>query len=205
MSTLMAAINFAAEKHRDQRRKDCYKTPYINHPIGVAYILMNCAGVTDENILAAAVLHDTLEDTQTTYEELVTNFGKTIADFVVEVTDDKSLPKEQRKMGQINHAPHMSMEASLVKLADKLYNCSDLQANPPHDWSIEQIQGYFVWTYHVIAPIRKRNEYIDTEFTKLFEGTFSNLVISPEKYPVLPEGDLDEHLKSYLNLMATKN
>ena len=144
---LLQAVNFAAEKHINQRRKNATKSPYINHPIGVATLLSE-VGVTDLVTLQAAVLHDTVEDTKTTFEEIGQLFGKDVCDVVREVTDDKSLPKDQRKKEQVNHAPHASSRARLVKLADKLHNLSEILVTPP-PWSPERIQGYFIWSRKV--------------------------------------------------------
>lgn len=119
MKKLVAAIAFAADKHRNQRRKDEEASPYINHPIALADVLANEAGVEDERVIVAAVLHDTVEDTETTEQELLRLFGKDVADIVMEVTDDKSLPKEERKRLQVEHAATISRRAKLVKLADK--------------------------------------------------------------------------------------
>ena len=105
MNRLLAAIAFAADKHRDQRRKDAVASPYINHPIALANVLANEADIDDERVLIAAVLHDTLEDTETTVQELVRHFGQEIAEIVLEVSDDKALPKAARKQQQIDHAP----------------------------------------------------------------------------------------------------
>ena len=126
-------LNFAAIKHRDQRRKDPQKTPYINHPIGVANILSEEGDVTDLTTLMAAVLHDTVEDTDTTFEEIEENFGAEIRKIVEEVTDDKKLPKMERKQLQIEHAKHASPKAKVVKLADKLYNCLLYTSPSPRD------------------------------------------------------------------------
>ncbi|XP_026793559.3 guanosine-3',5'-bis(diphosphate) 3'-pyrophosphohydrolase MESH1 isoform X2 [Pangasianodon hypophthalmus] len=128
---LLEAISFAAEKHRNQRRKDPDATPYINHPIGVARILSHEGGITDIEVLQAALLHDTIEDTDTTFEELEAMFGNKVARIVQEVTDDKTLPKQERKLLQVKHALHCSHQAKLVKLADKLYNLRDLNRCTP--------------------------------------------------------------------------
>lgn len=122
MKILLQALAFAADKHRTQRRKDASASPYINHPIALSNILLNEGGVEDERVLVAALLHDTLENTETTAQELVRLFGKEIAELVLEVTDDKALPKAERKRLQIKHAPHISRQAKLVKLADKICN-----------------------------------------------------------------------------------
>ncbi|CAF4378621.1 unnamed protein product, partial [Adineta steineri] len=97
MEKFMHALQFAAHKHRFQKRKDSDGTPYINHPIGFAHILSNEAGIKDIDLLIVALLHDTVEDTETTHEELQQEFGTRIADLVAELTDDKNLPKAERK------------------------------------------------------------------------------------------------------------
>src|SRR3954453_22443163 len=124
--SILRALAFAAHKHRDQRRKDPEATPYINHPIAVAHLLANEAFVDDEAVLTAAILHDTIEDTATTGDELRAIFGDEVAALVGDLTDDKSLSKEQRKQLQITHASHVSPRARLVKLADKTCNLRDL-------------------------------------------------------------------------------
>jgi guanosine-3',5'-bis(diphosphate) 3'-pyrophosphohydrolase len=111
MNNVIKAMAFAADKHRNQRRKDADASPYFNHPIALANVLANEADVEDERVLVAAVLHDTIEDTETTEQQLVRLFGKDVADIVLEVTDDKSLPKDERKRLQIEHAPHVSRRA----------------------------------------------------------------------------------------------
>ncbi|XP_069899402.1 guanosine-3',5'-bis(diphosphate) 3'-pyrophosphohydrolase MESH1 isoform X2 [Dipodomys merriami] len=128
---LLEAADFAARKHRGQRRKDPEGTPYINHPIGVARILALEAGVTDTAVLQAALLHDTVEDTDTTPEELELRFGAQVRRLVEEVTDDKALPKAERKRLQVERAPHGSPGARLLKLADKLHNLRDLSRCAP--------------------------------------------------------------------------
>ena len=150
---LLQALDLAAHKHRDQRRKDPARSPYINHPIAVAAKLWEL-GVHDETALLAAVLHDTIEDTDTTREELATLFGEDVASVVAEVTDDKSLPKARRKELQIEHAPHLSRAAKLVKMADKLCNVRDIVDAPPSDWPLERRQQYLVWAAEVVAGLR---------------------------------------------------
>ena len=152
-SPLLKAISFAADKHRNQRRKDANASPYINHPIALANALANEGGISNENALCAAILHDTVEDTETTKDELVANFGEKIANIVMEVTDDKELPKAERKLLQIAHAAHASHEAKLVKLADKISNLRDLLSAPPQDWPKERLAEYFEWANKVVAGI----------------------------------------------------
>ncbi|XP_054926863.2 guanosine-3',5'-bis(diphosphate) 3'-pyrophosphohydrolase MESH1 isoform X1 [Dermacentor andersoni] len=155
---LIETVNFAAVKHRKQRRKDEDATPYINHPIGVARILTHEANVYDIPTLQAAILHDTVEDTDTTFEEIERNFGSKVRSIVEEVTDDKSLPKQVRKQLQIEHASGCSREAKLVKLADKLYNLRDLQRCTPVGWSRSRVQEYFGWAEKVVHGLRGTNK-----------------------------------------------
>ena len=166
IGVLLKAVAFAADKHRTQRRKDADASPYINHPIALANVLANEGGVTDVVVLSAAVLHDTIEDTNTTAEELTAIFGAKISATVLDVTDDKSLDKHDRKQRQIEHAPHISKEAKLVKLADKICNLRDILASPPADWSPERKQGYFDWAAKVVAGVRG----VHPELEAVFDG-----------------------------------
>ncbi|KAM6979667.1 guanosine-3',5'-bis(diphosphate) 3'-pyrophosphohydrolase MESH1 [Aplochiton taeniatus] len=166
---LLETVHFAAEKHRNQRRKDPEATPYINHPIGVARILSHEGGITDIEVLQATLLHDTVEDTDTSIEELNAVFGQTVARIVQEVTDDKSLPKMDRKRQQVEHAPHSSHQAKLVKLADKLYNLRDLNRCTPSGWSTERVQEYFVWAAQVVRGLRGANPYLEGKLEELFK------------------------------------
>ena len=131
MRLLLRAAVFAAERHRAQKRKDAQASPYINHPLQVAELLASVGGVDDARVLAAAVLHDTLEDTQTTPAELEERFGSEVRVMVEEVSDDKSLPKLERKRLQIDHASGLSAGAKLIKLGDKISNVKDVVENPP--------------------------------------------------------------------------
>jgi len=161
------AVAFAADKHRNQRRKDADASPYINHPIALANVLVNEGGVEDAEVLCAAVLHDTIEDTETTADEIQSLFGHKVAAVVLEVTDDKSLEKQVRKQRQVEHAPHISTEAKLVKLADKICNLRDILASPPADWSAERKQNYFDWAAQVVAGVRGVNPGLEAVFDGL--------------------------------------
>ena len=165
---LIHALAFAAHKHRDQRRKDKDASPYINHPIALAHILISEGGVSDAVVLCAAILHDTIEDTETSYSVLRAAFGTEIADVVREVTDDKSLAKAKRKQLQIEHAAHASPRAKLVKLADKVANLRDLASTPPHDWSIDRRRAYFDWAKQVIDGVRGTNAQLEAAFDKAY-------------------------------------
>lgn len=150
MARLIQAVEFASRKHSKQRRKDADASPYINHPIALASVLAVEAGVTDLTTLQAAILHDTIEDTKTTYDELVGRFGAALADVVMEVTDDKSLKKDERKQLQISHAPMKSPQAAMVKIADKICNLRDIASSPPAGWSEQRKREYSDWAKKVV-------------------------------------------------------
>lgn len=170
-SSLLAALRFAARKHRDQRRKDEDASPYINHPIAVAEILARIGGVTDVAVLQAAVLHDTIEDTETTAAELEEEFGADVASLVMEMTDDKGLPSPERKRLQVEHAPRMTHRAKLIKLADKICNVTDVTHRPPAGWDLERRREYLDWTEHVVAGCRGANEALECYYdARLAEG-----------------------------------
>ena len=154
LAALLQAVAFTADKHPNQWRKDAEASPYINHPIALANVLANEGGVPDVTVLFAAVLHATIEDTETTADELRALFGEQVASVVLEVMDDKSLEKSLRKQQQIAHAPHNSPQAQLVKLADKISNLRDIFASLPADWSPERKQAYFDWVANVVAGLR---------------------------------------------------
>jgi guanosine-3',5'-bis(diphosphate) 3'-pyrophosphohydrolase len=166
---VIRAVEFAAQKHRMQRRKDGDASPYINHPIALMHVLCIDGGITEPVILAAAALHDTIEDTETTEQELRTMFGDEIASLVLEMTDDKSIPKAARKRLQIEHAQHMSREAVLVKLADKICNLRDVSANPPAGWSVERRMEYFEWAKAVVDGLPQ----VSAELLGLFNAAYA--------------------------------
>ena len=165
---LLDAIAFASHKHRNQRRKDVDASPYINHPIALARVLAVEAGVKDHKTLVAAILHDTVEDTETTLDELSGHFGRKVAEIVAEVTDDKSLPKEQRKELQVDHAPTLSKRAKLVKLADKICNLRDVATAPPKDWPLSRRQEYFDWAKRVIDGLRGAHPVLEKIFDEAY-------------------------------------
>jgi guanosine-3',5'-bis(diphosphate) 3'-pyrophosphohydrolase len=168
MKLLIDALALAAAKHRDIRRKDVHATPYINHPIALAHVLAIEANVHDEQVLIAAILHDTLEDTDTKVEELIQRFGSSIAEIVAEVSDDKSLTKQRRKDLQVEHAPHLSTCAKLVKLADKICNLRDVANNPPQDWDLTRRRDYFDWAKQVIDGLRGAHPHLAALFAAAY-------------------------------------
>ncbi|PWH17100.1 MAG: phosphohydrolase [Anaerolineae bacterium] len=178
---LLTAIHFAALKHRDQRRKDTPLSPYINHPLEVARLLWEVGSVRDIATLTAAILHDTLEDTATTPEEIRQTFGEKVLGLVLEVTDDKSLPKMRRKRLQIEQAPHLSRQAKLIKLADKISNVHDLLYAPPRRWRLERKQKYLLWTEQVVAGLRGTNALLEQRYDALFQAGKTLLHLAQEQ------------------------
>ena len=165
---IVRALEFAAHKHRDQRRKDAEASPYINHPIVLANVLVSEGGVDDPAVLAAALLHDTVEDTETTTAELRAAFGEKIAAIVGEVTDDKNLVKAERKRLQIEHAAHISREAKLVKLADKICNVRDVANHPPAKWDLTRRREYFEWAKAVVDQLRGIHPQLERKFDEAY-------------------------------------
>jgi guanosine-3',5'-bis(diphosphate) 3'-pyrophosphohydrolase len=164
LAQLLEALQFAAHKHRAQRRKDADASPYINHPLEVATILATTGAISDLATLLAAVLHDTIEDTETTPEELEERFGPEVRSLVLEVTDDKRLPKEERKRLQVEHAPSLSPKAKLIKLGDKIANVHDVTATPPADWTLERRRDYLDWTEQVVQGCRGANPSLERRY-----------------------------------------
>jgi guanosine-3',5'-bis(diphosphate) 3'-pyrophosphohydrolase len=165
---VVRALSFAAERHRNQRRKDPAGTPYINHPIALMRVLSLEGGIHDPVVLCAALLHDTIEDTETTPEEIEALFGVEIRCIVQEVSDDKRLPKAERKRLQVEHAARASEAARLVKLADKICNLRDVAAEPPLGWDLERRQGYFDWANQVIAQVRGTHAALEALFDEAY-------------------------------------
>jgi guanosine-3',5'-bis(diphosphate) 3'-pyrophosphohydrolase len=206
-NVIVKAADFAAGKHRVQRRSDTSLTPYINHPLGVAQLLSSVAGVETTDVLVAAILHDTVEDTDCTLDEIEREFGLVVRNIVAEVTDNKTLTKVERKRQQIKHAPHMSHEAKLVKLADKLHNLRAQTTSPPADWNLARRQGYFHWSAAVVQGLRGTNAALEAELDKLFtSGTIvvdGHLAI--ERVPCCPGFGTDDSrrlLEEYLCMIV---
>ncbi|GIU81205.1 MAG: bifunctional (p)ppGpp synthetase/guanosine-3',5'-bis(diphosphate) 3'-pyrophosphohydrolase [Acidobacteria bacterium] len=168
LEKLISAVAFAARKHKNQKRKDEVE-PYINHPLEVAEILVKIGGVKDENILIAAILHDTIEDTDTTEEEIRRLFGQKVCDYVKEVTDDKGLPKELRKKLQIEKASKLSVGAKQIKIADKTSNLCAIIESPPKNWTLETKIEYVNWAKQVVDEMRGVNESLEKYFDEIYE------------------------------------
>ncbi len=167
---ILKAAHFAAQKHRDQRRKDREASPYINHPLRVAMLLSEIGKVQDEEILAAALLHDTIEDTDTKPADLENLFGSRILKLVEAVTDDKSLPKDERKIRQIEHAAEISTDAALIKLGDKISNVIDVTDTPPKHWGVKRRREYFDWAEAVVNNLPKVNPALEDYFKRVVEA-----------------------------------
>jgi len=153
-------IHFVAQKHYGQYRKNADRTPYIVHPLRVVMILWDEAKIRDKSVLQAALLHDTLEDTNMTEEEIKNLCGPKVLKIVKEVTNDPNLSGVQNKQRQIDHAPKMSYEAKLVKLADRLDNVRDLRPPPPA-WSSEKVQGYYNWGSKLLKVLQGTHPLIE--------------------------------------------
>lgn len=171
LKRIFNALDFAANKHRYQLRKGAVSAPYINHPIKVAQLLIDKGGVYDIDIIMGAILHDTIEDTETTKEELIDLFGEEVTSLVLEMTDDKSLPKQERKKLQIVNAPHKSIGAKHIKLCDKISNITDVTHNPPVHWDLQRRKLYLDWAEKVVTALGEVNPKLKQLFDeKLMEG-----------------------------------
>ncbi|HUB78981.1 MAG TPA: HD domain-containing protein [Bryobacteraceae bacterium] len=166
---ITGAAHFAASRHSAQRRKGAAAEPYVNHLLEVADLVSVALATADTNVVIAALLHDTVEDVGVTKEELIESFGPDVAALVLECTDDKSLPKQERKRLQIVNAPHKSVRAQLIKLADKISNLRAMLASPPADWSIERRREYFEWAKQVVDALSAPHAGLKMEFDRLYE------------------------------------
>ena len=181
------AASFAAQAHTTQRRDDAAGTPYINHPLEVVEILVRC-GMSHDVLLSAAVLHDTIEDTATTYDDLVRFFGIVIATLVMEVTDDKTLPKAERKRLQVEHAKSASAFAKAIKMADKISNLTSIQRELPRGWDRERAEAYFAWAKQVTDNCTGVCSALEARLASIYaEGV-------PIPYIDVPTHDLESRL-----------
>jgi (p)ppGpp synthase/HD superfamily hydrolase len=165
---IFAAAIFAAEKHAAQKRKGAAAEPYVNHLIEVGQLIAGSSDELDTNLVMAGLLHDTVEDTGTTAEELERAFGSDVAALVVEMTDDKSLPKAVRKELQVENAPHKSVRAQVIKLADKISNLRSILASPPANWGPERKREYILWARQVVSALSSPNPVLLAEFERTY-------------------------------------
>jgi guanosine-3',5'-bis(diphosphate) 3'-pyrophosphohydrolase len=175
LDRLFVAINFAVCKHRNQIRKDQCGSPYITHPLSVAQAISTIGDVQETHILVAAILHDTIEDTDTVESEILEQFGEDILEIILEVSDDKSLEKLERKRLQVVHAGELSYAAKVIKLADKLVNCRDILLSPPKDWSLARRQAYIQWAADVVYEIRGVNPALENAFDEMLHDAQEQL------------------------------
>jgi guanosine-3',5'-bis(diphosphate) 3'-pyrophosphohydrolase len=166
---VISALGFAAEAHRRQQRKDG-ETPYINHPIRLLQVLVDTGGVSDPVLLAAAALHDVVEDCGVGLPEIEARFGTEVMLVVGEVTDDRSLPKAERKAAQVAKAPHLSLRARHLKLADKICNLHDILEAPPANWSNARKAQYFDWAAEVVEGLRGTSQPLEAAFDALMRA-----------------------------------
>jgi (p)ppGpp synthase/HD superfamily hydrolase len=164
LQAILSAADFAAKKHAAQKRKGAAAEPYVNHLIEVAYLVSTATPAPDSQTVMAAFLHDTIEDVGVTAAELSEQFGPDVAALVLEVTDDKSLPKAERKRLQVEHAPHKSARAQTIKLADKISNLRSVLYSPPADWSLERRREYFAWAKRVVDGLTAPDPGLKSEF-----------------------------------------
>ncbi|MGD0341556.1 MAG: HD domain-containing protein [Bacteroidales bacterium] len=177
VALVLKALEFAAGRHRKQHRKGADKTPYINHPIQVANLLANEAGEKEPVLIAAAILHDVIEDTVDTPEgkqklinQISKIFGKEVLALTLEVTDDKSLEKHERKDLQVFNAPSLSVRAKKLRIADKIMNLRDITDNPPEGWPLQRIIEYLKWSERVVTGVRGINSRLDSLFDKSLDA-----------------------------------
>jgi hypothetical protein len=161
---VLRAADKAARWHVHQRRKGLAQEPYVNHLLEVASLVTEATGGTDPNLVIAALLHDAIEDQGVTSETIAREFGQRVAAIVMEVSDDKALPKEERKHKQVEHAPKKSKEAKLIKLADKTSNLRAIASSPAADWSVERRLEYIEWAKSVVAGLRGTSPWLERQF-----------------------------------------
>ena len=161
---VLRAAEMAARWHVHQRRKGIAQEPYVNHLLEVASLVAEATGGTDPNLVIAALLHDAVEDQEVTVEGLASEFSQHVAEIVMQVTDDKSLPKEERKRKQVENAGRKSDKAKLIKLADKTSNLRALASSPAADWSIERRLEYIEWAKSVVAGLRGTSPWLEQQF-----------------------------------------
>lgn len=176
------AFDFTARKHVGQRRKGADQEPYVNHVAEVARLLAEATNGQDPVLIVAGLLHDTVEDTDTTYEKLKAEFGQEVANLVLEVTDDKSLPKDVRKRLQVETVGKKSDRAKMLKLADMTSNLCAIINNPPTDWSLKRRIGYFEWAAQVAEGCRGVNGALDEAFDAAHVAGLEALVGSKSNF-----------------------
>lgn len=166
LALAVRALAFATLRHTDQRRKGRRAQPYVNHLVEVALLVSEATDGADAGLVAAALLHDVVEDQDVTLDEITTTFGADVAHLVVEATDDKSLPAPERKRLQVEHAPHLSRRGKMLKLADKIANLRSLAEDPPEDWDEARLVAYVNWAQAVADGLRGVSADLDAAFAR---------------------------------------
>ena len=202
MHLVVSANYFAAIAHKTQFRKNTERSPYILHPLQVQDLLSR-AGVTNPHILAAAVMHDVLEDTKVTADQMREQFGDEITNYVLECSDDKTKSKADRKITQLEHLSHISDGAALIKMADKYSNTCELMTDPPTNWSLKETRGYICWAFACVNKRRGINEYMDNVLRSSFRDLFKfyeidNLVDDNDN---VNDNALDKELNDYYDYL----
>ena len=168
LQRILLAAQYAAEKHAQQRRKGVTAEPYVNHLLEVARLVSEALTEPDENLVMAALLHDVVEDTGVTRVDLAAAFNEDVASLVMEVTDDKSLPKHERKRLQVEHAPHKTVRAQMIKVADKISNLRAMLVSPPEGWDQERRKEYVMWAERVVSGLTAPSPHLLTQFRALY-------------------------------------
>lgn len=166
LALAVRALAFATLRHTDQRRKGRRAQPYVNHLVEVALLVSEATNGADAGLVAAALLHDVVEDQDVTLDEITTTFGDDVAHLVAEATDDKSLPAPERKRLQVEHAPHLSRRGKMLKLADKIANLRSLAEDPPEDWEEARLVAYVNWAQAVADGLRGASADLDAAFAR---------------------------------------
>lgn len=161
---VLRAADAAARWHVHQRRKGSAQEPYINHLLEVASLVAEATHGKDPELVIAALLHDAVEDQEVPYELIVREFGKKVADLVQEVSDDKSLAKEDRKERQVKDASKKSEGAKFIKLADKTSNLRAITYSPAPTWSVKRRLDYIDWAKKVVAGLRGTSPWLEQQF-----------------------------------------
>lgn len=180
---MLKAVKFATAKHEGQFRDG--GGPYIVHPLGVALSIWESGNIHSSNVIIAALLHDTVEDTQTTFEEIEELFGKRVRMTVEEVTDDPNLSGQEKRQRQVDHAPQMSLNAQLVKLADRLNNLSGLIDNPPANWTPEKVADYFGWGQKLLNALHGTNIKLEKQLQKVIRK-YERTQVKNDRPPCVP-------------------
>jgi len=176
---IVEAIAFASERHKSQTRKGAGEVPYINHPIAVAKLLSDF-GEDDIELNISAFLHDVVEDTTKNEKEIkeisdiiIEKFGEIVLLTVLEVSDNKSLPVEERKRLQVVHTPKLSDRAKKLKIADKICNILDIKNDPPENWPVQRKLAYLDWSKQVVNGAKGLNKKLDKYFDQVYNEVYS--------------------------------